>query len=169
MAKQNEHELPITELAVRIGVSRPTLYTWEKKLGCPIREGEAAVREWIRINKPEGATVHQQLLDAKLAKTLAEADRVELENAVTRARYVEKDAVERWLTQFVAGCRAQIESWPEKVLSELSGEARLIVRDFLAEQVRLLLVSLASMPSECWADEAVQGESEPAVAESAAD
>ena len=158
MAEGNTGPLTIGELAGKVGVSRQTLYSWEKT-GCPIREGEAAVREWMRVNKPaESANIHQRLLESKLAKTAAEAERVELENAVTKGRYVERDAVERFLTQFVASVRAQVESWPELVILEIPGEYRVSVYGILTEQVRMLLTQLADMPGDCWADEAVKGD-----------
>lgn len=147
--------MTIAELAEKLNVSRQTLYTWEK-LGCPIREGEGPALAWMAENKPEGSTpIHQQLLEAKLAKTRAEAVRVDLENRVSKGEVVNRVAVERFLTQFVNATRALIEDWPESIILEIPGEHRIVVFDLLQEQVRQLLNRLADMPAELFSDETI--------------
>lgn len=148
--------MKITQLASEVGVSRTSLYSWEK-LGCPIRDGKEAVLAWMAENRPDELNIHEQIARAKLVKLQAEGERIELENGVACGRLVDRDAVERWLCSFVATTRGIIEGWPEQIIGEMPGDVRVVVNDIAREQSRLLLVRLSEMPQELWGDEAVVG------------
>lgn len=143
----------ITAIAERLGVSRQTVYTWRAE-GLPTGDVDAALA-WQAQHKATEAPILQQLQAARLRKLTADSEGKELETAVTRGELVERDAVERWLSAFVSSTRQKIESWVPSLVTEIPGDVRIIVHDILSEQVRLLLLRLADMPAELWADETV--------------
>ena len=157
-------ETTVTELAEIFEVSRQTIYNW-RDAGCPIERGKDAIAVWVKENRPSESPTQERLLMARIRKLEAEADRTELENRVARGELVKRDAVERWLSQFCSATRAIIESWPDTVVTEIPGTHRAIVYEILSENCRLLLVTLADMPEELWADESVKGDAAPAAVE----
>lgn len=104
----------------------------------------------------DGDDPRARKLLAECVKIEAEGRIKELEEKVRRGEYVRRDAVERWLLSFATEMRQTIESFTPTVVAEIPGDQRLLVNDILSEQVRLLLLKLASMDGELWSDETVK-------------
>lgn len=154
----NSSALTVTAIAEHLGVSRQTIYTWRKE-GMPVGDDMAVLESWVADNHPpEDAeeSLARQTAKAKLAKLNEEIREKSLANRMREGELVSREAVERWLSSHASESRQIIQIWPAEVVSEMPGEVRLQVSDILEEKVRLLLLRLASMDGELWADESVK-------------
>lgn len=125
----------------------------------PVSDDLAVLESWVAKRKPpenDDDGLSTQLMKAKIAKTQEEAAAKSLDNRMREGELVNKDAIDRWLSSFVTEVRQTIESFTANVVAEIPGDQRLIVNDIVAEQVRLLLLKLAAMREELWADETVR-------------
>lgn len=150
----------VAEKSAACGVTEKTLRNWWA-LGCPKAASVEETLAWRdeRFGKreaPESSDVRERKLLAETIKIEAEGRLKEFEEMTRRGEYVRRDAVERWLLSAVTEMRQTIESFTALVVAEIPGEHRLIVHDILAEQVRLLLLKLAAMREEMWADETIK-------------
>jgi hypothetical protein len=153
----------VKELAKAAGVGSRTVENDEDDNGAPFQSVEEYLG-WRAVNRASRSSVGgQEGADLRERKLLAEAIKIEhegrikeIEARVKSGEFVRRDAVERWLSSFATEIRQTIESFTPTVVAEIPGDMRLVVNDILSEQVRLVLLKLASMDGELWADETVR-------------
>lgn len=155
--------LTVAEKSAACGVTEKTLRNWWA-LGCPREASVDDTLAWReqRFGKREkpaaegGDDLRERKLLAEAIKIEAEGRIKELEARVKEGELVSRDAVGRWLSTFATEVRQALESLPAAIVSEVPGDARLVVDEVATEQVRLVLLRLAAMDGELWSDETVR-------------
>lgn len=147
------------QLAEIFGAGIETVIQWQKR-GMPVVERKkgphgnkydtAAVFRW-RLAEEKGETV--DLADARQRLATAQAERYEIENAVSRGDLLRaQDVLDAWTRQIVE-CRALLLAGPTKLapicvaVRELDA-MRLILEDWLEDALRRLIVGRVTVPRE---------------------
>ena len=124
----------IARLAMEVGVSRQTLYTWLDE-GCPVERGADAVREWRATHHPPPSSA------SELTK-LARARLIDAQSYAQEQKNLERDG-ELWAAedvrlawrQAMGILRSRFEDMPESQSSDLPIE----MRDANTERAREML------------------------------
>jgi len=135
----------IRKLALDLGTSRQTLYTWQKE-GCPLDQGLEAVKEWRNKHKTNGeeATHYARLQAAKERKLLAEALAKETENLRRAGQYYRAEDVELAAIELTSIIRNRLEAAPNEIVQELPVEVRQTILELLQNKVHLILTEMSS-------------------------
>lgn len=112
-----------TDIANELGVSRKTLYEWEKK-GAPIHRGLLAVSEWRAARAPaqdtsgddeETAALKHRLMKAQAEHYEVKTRLLEIENQLKTGQLIDLATVEKFIERTLSPVMTAVKSMPDRL------------------------------------------------------
>ena len=129
---------------MQVGVSRQTLYTWQKE-GCPLAKGADAVRDWRAKNKAaETSSIKQQQEMARLRKWEADARAQELDNMKEEGELVSRADVVSEFAEVLLYAKAGLEALADEIAKETPQKLRVKLRKVAKHATDRFLLKLST-------------------------
>jgi phage terminase Nu1 subunit (DNA packaging protein) len=133
----------IARLAMEVGVSRQTLYTWLDE-GCPVDRGANAVREWRLTYHPPPSSGSELTKLARARLIDAQSYAQEQKNLERDGELIAKESVAEQLVLAAAIYTARSEQLIDEIRKELPAESRESVAQRVDGLVFLALKELSA-------------------------
>jgi phage terminase Nu1 subunit (DNA packaging protein) len=132
----------IARLAMEIGVSRQTLYTWGNE-GCPLDDGVDAIREWRTEHHPPPRAIADQAKLARARLADAQAYAQEQKNLERDGQLLDAEDANLAVSELCNLIRARLEAIPNDLQTEWPPEVRQQVTERLSDKIHLILTEMS--------------------------
>lgn len=138
------------ELAAVLGVNRKTIRLWQKLPGAPKPNSDHSLdvvlwREFVqRLGLKDGGTPEAEDWRQRLLQ--AQAERVELNNAILRGDYIRKADMKRWVAEIVLAAKNTLLKIPDMAAQTCAGRDAAEISGILKEMVFDALTQLHRKP-----------------------